>query len=117
MLATSDIVSLHLGLNDETRGIIDQRRIALLRPGAVLINTARGGLLDEPALVARCAAGEISAGLDVFADEPLPAGHPFTRLDNVTLSAHAGWMTPQAARRLFRLGFTTMREEMAKLGN
>ena len=116
ILATSDIVSLHLGLNDETRRIIDARRIALLRPGAVLVNTARGGLLDEPALIARCAAGEISAGLDVFADEPLPAGHALTRLDTVTLSSHAGWMTPQAARRLFRLGFTTMREEMARLG-
>ncbi len=115
ILATSDIVSLHLGLNDETRGIIDAGRIGLLRPGAVLVNTARGGLLDETALIARCAAGEIAAGLDVFADEPLPANHPLTRLDTVTLSAHAGWMTPQAARRLFRLGFATMREEMARL--
>jgi D-3-phosphoglycerate dehydrogenase / 2-oxoglutarate reductase len=115
ILATSDIVSLHLGLNDETRGIIDRRRLALLRPGAVLVNTARGGLIDEAALIARCATGEIAAGLDVFADEPLPGDHPLTRLDTVTLSAHAGWMTPQAARRLFRIGFTTMREEMARL--
>jgi D-3-phosphoglycerate dehydrogenase / 2-oxoglutarate reductase len=116
ILATSDIVSLHLGLNDETRGIIDRRRIGLLRPGALLVNTARGGLIDEAALIARCAAGEIAAGLDVFADEPLPLDHPLTRLDTVTLSAHACWMTPQAARRLFRLGFTTMREEIARLG-
>ena len=116
VLATSDIVSLHLGLNAETRGIIDSRRIALLRPGALLVNTARGGLVDEAALTQRCAAGEIAAGLDVFADEPLPPDHPLTRLDSVTLSAHAGWMTQEAARRLFRLGLTTMREEMARLG-
>jgi D-3-phosphoglycerate dehydrogenase len=115
ILATSDIVSLHLALNDETRQIIDRRRIGLLRPGAVLVNTARGGLIDEAALIARCAAGEIAAGLDVFADEPLPAGHELTRLNTVTLSAHAGWMTPQAAQRLFRIGFATMRKEIDRL--
>ncbi len=115
VLACAHIVSLHLALTDETRGIIDRRRLALLRPGAVLVNTARGGLVDEAALTERLAAGEIAAGLDVFAEEPLAAGQKLTALDNVVLSAHAGWMTPQAARRLFRIGFTTMREEIARL--
>jgi D-3-phosphoglycerate dehydrogenase len=116
LLSGADIVSLHLALTDETRGIIDRRRIALLKPGALLINTARGGLVDETALVERLASGEIAAALDVYAEEPLAPGHPLTRLDNVTLSAHAGWMTPEAARRLMRIGFTTMRDEIARLG-
>ncbi|MBV9521766.1 MAG: 3-phosphoglycerate dehydrogenase [Alphaproteobacteria bacterium] len=116
VLVGADIVSLHLALNDETRGLIDERRIALLRPGAVLVNTARGGLVDEAALIGRLLAGEIAAGLDVFAEEPLAAENPLTRLDNVTLSAHAGWMTPEAARRLLQLGFAAMREEMDRLG-
>jgi D-3-phosphoglycerate dehydrogenase / 2-oxoglutarate reductase len=115
VLASAHFVSLHLALTEETRGIIDRRRLALLRRGAVLVNTARGALVDEAALTERLATGEIAAGLDVFAAEPLAAGHRLTVLDNVVLSAHAGWMTPQAARRLFRLGFTTMREEIARL--
>jgi D-3-phosphoglycerate dehydrogenase len=115
VLAAADIVSLHLLLGEETRGIIDRRRIGLLKPGALLVNTARGGLVDEAALLARLAAGEIAAALDVFAEEPLAAGHPLTRLDNVTLSAHAGWMTAQAAQRLLALGFAAMREELLQL--
>jgi D-3-phosphoglycerate dehydrogenase len=115
VVATSDILSLHLLLNEETRGILDHRRIALMKPGALLVNTARGGLVIEEALIERLAAGTIAAALDVFAEEPLAPGHPLTRLDNVTLSAHAGWMTVEAARRLLTLGFTTMREELARL--
>jgi len=116
VVATADVLSLHLVLTDETRGIIDRRRIALLKPGALVVNTARGGLIDQAALVERLEAGDIAAGLDVFAEEPLAADHRLTRLDNVTISAHAGWMTPEAARRLFRLGFATMREEIDRLG-
>jgi D-3-phosphoglycerate dehydrogenase / 2-oxoglutarate reductase len=115
VLASADIVSLHLGLNDETRGIIDRRRIQLLKPGAALINTARGGLVDEAALLERLRRGEILAGLDVFAEEPLPPGHPLTHCDNAILTAHAGWMGPTAARALFRLGLEAMRDELARL--
>jgi D-3-phosphoglycerate dehydrogenase / 2-oxoglutarate reductase len=115
VIASSDIVSLHLALNDETRGVIDRRRIGMLKPGTVLINTARGGLVDEAALVERLQQGDILAGLDVFADEPLAPAHPISRLDNVTLTAHAGWMSPEAASRLFRLGLEAMREELARL--
>ncbi|MGQ0663640.1 MAG: 2-hydroxyacid dehydrogenase [Pseudomonadota bacterium] len=116
VLAKADIVSLHLGLNEETAGIIDRRRLSLLKPGAIFINTARGGLVDEAALVALLEDGRIAAGLDVFREEPLPAGHPLTRLANVTLSAHSAWMSPEAGRRLLRLGLETMCEEVAALG-
>jgi D-3-phosphoglycerate dehydrogenase len=116
VLATSDIVSLHLLLTEETRGIIDRRRLAAMKHGALLINTARGGLVDEAALVDRLESGAITAALDVFAEEPLAADHPLARLDNVVLSAHAGWMTVEAARRLLALGFMAMREEIGRLG-
>ena len=77
LLAEADVVSLHVALNEGSRGLIDRRRIGLLRPGAILINTARGAILDEPALVSALQEGRIGhAGLDVFADEPLAAGPP-----------------------------------------
>jgi D-3-phosphoglycerate dehydrogenase len=87
-----------------------------MKPGAVFVNTARGALVDEPALTELLASGALAgAGLDVFAEEPLPRTHPLTRLDNVVLSAHAAWVSPDAGRRLFRLGLNIMREEMATL--
>jgi D-3-phosphoglycerate dehydrogenase len=113
VLASSDIVSLHLGLDASSRGMIDRRRIGLLKPGSVLVNTARGGLIDEAALVERLAKGDLYAGLDVFAQEPLPPGHPLTRLDNVTLSPHAAWFTPEAGRRLLQRGLTNLRNALA----
>ncbi len=115
-LATADIVSLHLALTPATRGLIDRRRIGLLRPGAVLVNTARGGLIDEAALLDRLRLGDIFAGLDVFAEEPLPPRHPLLDLDNVTLTPHVAWNTDAARRRLLRAGLAALREEMARLG-
>ena len=116
VLTEADIISLHLALNDETRGILDRSRLALLKPGAVLVNTARGALVDEAALVELLEDGRIAAaGLDVFAEEPLPVGHPLTRLANVTLTAHAAWMSPDAGRRLVRLGLDVLREELDRL--
>jgi len=109
-LATADIVSLHLALTSETRGLIDRRRIGLLRPGSVLVNTARGGLLDEAALVDRLRTGDIAAGLDVFAREPLPADHPLLGLDNVTLTPHLAWNTGAARRRLLQGGLLALRD-------
>ena len=114
-LATADVVSLHLALTAETRGLIDRRRIGLLRPGAVLVNTARGALLDEAALVARLRRGDLAAGLDVFADEPLPPGHPLLELDTVTLTPHSAWNTEAAGGRLLRAGLLALRDEMARL--
>lgn len=112
-LARADIVSLHLALNEETRGIISAERLARLKPGAVLINTARGALIDEPALVAVLQAGHLAAaGLDVFASEPLGPDHPLTRLDTVTLTAHAAWLSPESGRRLLHRGLEELRDVM-----
>jgi glyoxylate reductase len=88
LVRTSDVLSLHLPHTRETEGMIDERVLGLLPPGAVLVNTARGGLIDEGALVRRLRTGELTAGLDVFAFEPLPADHPLVELENVVLSPH-----------------------------
>ncbi|MGZ5206637.1 MAG: NAD(P)-dependent oxidoreductase [Caldimonas sp.] len=106
LLAESDAVSMHLLLNDETRGFLSRERIAAMRPGALLVNTARGALVDEAALVDALRSGHLGhAGLDVFEVEPLPAGHVLTTLANVTLSAHSGFRTPEANERLIEAAF------------
>jgi len=114
LLGQADVVSLHLALNEGSRGLIDRRRIGLLRPGAILINTARGAILDEAALIEALQERRIGhAGLDVFADEPLHGDHPLTRLDNVTLTAHAAFMTDEASVRLLRMALELLAEERA----
>ncbi|WP_024508691.1 NAD(P)-dependent oxidoreductase [Bradyrhizobium sp. ARR65] len=101
LLADSHVVSLHLLLNDETRGFLSRERIAAMRPGVILINTARGALVDEAAMIDALKSGHIRhAGLDVFNIEPLPADHPLTELPNVTLSAHSAFRTPEASENL-----------------
>jgi D-3-phosphoglycerate dehydrogenase len=101
VLAAADALSLHLALTPQTHGLIDAARIARMKPGAILVNTARGALVDEGALAAALASGQLGhAALDVYAVEPLPAGHPFLDLPNVTLAAHASWKSAAAARRL-----------------
>ncbi|MBV9538640.1 MAG: 3-phosphoglycerate dehydrogenase [Acidisphaera sp.] len=103
LLAESHVLSVHLLLNDETRGFLGAERLARLRPGAILVNTARGALVDEPAMIAALRSGHLRhAGLDVFDEEPLPAGHVLTTLENVTLSAHSGFRTPEASENLLR---------------
>ena len=103
LLASSDVLSLHLLLTDATRGFLDAARLAALRPGAILVNTARGALVDETALIAALREGRIGhAALDVFDTEPLPAGHKLIALPNVTLSAHSGFRTPEASETLLR---------------
>lgn len=92
LMATSDVVSNHLALNEGTRGLIDARLLSLMKPTAYFINTARAETTDENALVDLLQQRKIAgAGLDVFMQEPLPAGHPLTKLDNVVLMPHAGW--------------------------
>ncbi len=104
LLADSDAISLHLALVPETKHLLDASRLALLKPGALLINTARGALIDEAALIAALRSGAIGhAALDVFATEPLPTDHPLTLLPNVTLTAHAGWKSRAASHRLLRI--------------
>jgi D-3-phosphoglycerate dehydrogenase len=101
LLAQSDIVSLHLLLNDETRGFLSARRNAAMKPGVILVNTARAALADEAAMIEALKSGHIRhAGLDVFNIEPLPADHPLTQLPNVTLSAHSAFRTPEASENL-----------------
>ena len=101
LLAQSDVVSLHLLLNDETRGFLSRARIASMKPGVILVNTARGAMVDEAAMIDALKSGHIRhAGLDVFNVEPLPADHPLTKLPNVTLSAHSAFRTPEASENL-----------------
>jgi D-3-phosphoglycerate dehydrogenase len=103
LLAQSDVVSLHLLLNDETRGFLTRARIAAMKPGVLFINTARGAIVDEAAMIEALKSGHIRhAGLDVFNIEPLPSDHPLTKLPNVTLSAHSAFRTPEANENLIR---------------
>ena len=116
LMARSDVVSLHLSLTDETTGMIDSRLIGLMRPHAILINTSRGGVIDESALIAAIQKSKIAhAGLDVFAEEPIPAGHPLLACENVTLTAHSGFMTREASARLLRMALEIMRDELDKI--
>jgi phosphoglycerate dehydrogenase-like enzyme len=92
LLGRSDVVSIHLRLSPESRGLLDGERLGRMRPHAVLVNTARGAIVDEDALVAALRSGRLAgAGLDVFATEPLPAGSPLRGLPNVVLTPHVGW--------------------------
>jgi D-3-phosphoglycerate dehydrogenase len=103
LLAQSDVVSMNLTLGDETRGFLSAGRIAKMKKGAIYVNTARGALADEAALIDALKSGHIRhAGLDVYAQEPLPADHPFTRMENVTLAAHAAFRTLEASQTLLR---------------
>jgi D-3-phosphoglycerate dehydrogenase len=103
ILEQSDIVSLNLVLNEETRGFLSKQRIARMKPGAILVNTARGALVDEAALMEALNNGTIGhAGLDVFHAEPMKADHPLAKLSNVTLSSHAAFRTLEASMTLLR---------------
>ncbi len=104
LLAESQVLSIHLLLNDETRGFLTAEHIARMRPGAILVNTARGAVVDEAAMIAALRSGHLRhAALDVFTTEPLPAGHELTTLPNVTLSAHSAFRTPEASDKLLRM--------------
>jgi D-3-phosphoglycerate dehydrogenase len=106
LLVASHIVSLHLLLNDETRGFLSRQRIATTRSGVILVNTARGALVDEDAMIDALKSGHIRhAGLDVFNIEPLPLDHPLTKLPNVTLSAHSAFRTPEASENLIEVAW------------
>jgi D-3-phosphoglycerate dehydrogenase / 2-oxoglutarate reductase len=99
LLERSDVVSLHVPLSAQTRGLIGAKELARMRPSAVLINTSRGGLIDEDALVAAIREDRIAgAGLDAFDKEPLPASSPLLGLNNVVLTGHVAYATHQAAR-------------------
>jgi D-3-phosphoglycerate dehydrogenase len=101
LLTESDVISLHLLLNDETCGFVSRACLEAMKPGVILVNTARGALVDEEAMIEALKSGHIRhAGLDVFNIEPLPADHPLTKIPNVTLSAHSAFRTPEASENL-----------------
>jgi D-3-phosphoglycerate dehydrogenase len=100
LLKQADVVSLHLALSPETTKLIGREQLALMKPTAILVNTARGAVVDESALLEALEQKRIAAaGLDVFEAEPLPLGHPVTKLDNVVLSPHAGGMAYHGTMR------------------
>jgi D-3-phosphoglycerate dehydrogenase / 2-oxoglutarate reductase len=103
LIDESDVVSIHLLLNDETRGLVSRACIEAMKPGVILVNTARAAIVDEDAMIDALKSGHIRhAGLDVFNTEPLPKDHPLTKLPNVTLSAHSAFRTPEASENLMR---------------
>jgi D-3-phosphoglycerate dehydrogenase len=110
LLARSDIVSLHLALTEDTRGFLGSDQLSRMKPGVILVNTARGALVDEPALIAALRSGHIRhAGLDVFHAEPLKPDHPLARLENVTLTSHAAFRTLEASMMLMRRAIDIVR--------
>ncbi|MCV7150749.1 2-hydroxyacid dehydrogenase [Mycolicibacterium pyrenivorans] len=104
LLAVSDIVSLHLPLTEQTTSLLDHDALARMKPGAVLVNTSRGPIVDEDALVDALRSGRLgAAGLDVFTIEPVPADNPLLGLDNVVLTPHVTWYTADTMRRYLEL--------------
>ena len=102
------------GNSKSIRGLIDARKLSLLSEDSILINTARGGLIDEEALIDLLKEKKIShAALDVFGAEPVGSDHPILQLENVTLTAHAGFMTREASARLLRMGLDILSQEIA----
>lgn len=103
LLTTSDVVSMHVGLNERTRNLIGHDQLTRMKPGALLLNTGRGGTVDELALAKALEAGHLAgAGLDVFAVEPMPRDHPLLQLDNVVVSPHNGGSTAASMSRTAR---------------
>lgn len=114
LLTGADVVSLHLRLSEQTRGFLGARELAHMKPSAILINTARGLLVDQAALIAALCERRIAgAGLDVFETEPLPPGHPLTQLDNVVLTPHSAGITPESLEAGLALAVENVRNFLA----
>ena len=102
LLSQSDIVTIHLVLSDRTRGLIGARELGLMQRTAYLINTSRGPIVEEQALIQALQQGTIAgAGLDVFDEEPLPLDHPFRQLENTVITPHLGYVTLETYRIFF----------------
>lgn len=114
LLARSDAISLNLTLGDDTRAFLRAEHFARMKPGVIFVNTARAALVDEAAFLDALRSGQIgSAGLDVYHAEPLKPDHPLTRMDNVTLSAHAAFRTLEASMTLLRRAIDIVRDIVA----
>lgn len=108
--AAADIITLHVILSDRTRGLVGARELGLMKPSACLINTSRGPIVDETALIAALTENRIAgAGLDVYETEPLPADHPFLRMPNTVLTPHVGYVSKEG----FQTYFTHAKEDVA----
>jgi phosphoglycerate dehydrogenase-like enzyme len=102
LFRAADIVTIHMVLGDRSRGLVTAREFALMKPSAYIVNTSRGPIIEEKALIAALAGRRIAgAGLDVFDVEPLPLDHPFRRMDNVVITPHLGYVSEQNYRRYF----------------
>ena len=114
LLAKADVVTIHLVLSDRTRGLIGARELALMRKTAYLVNTSRGPIVEEPALIHALEAGAIAgAGLDVYDEEPLPADHPFRRLPNTVITPHLGYVTEETYRIFYGEALEDVRAYLA----
>jgi phosphoglycerate dehydrogenase-like enzyme len=102
LFAQADVVTLHLILSERSRGIVGATELAAMKPGAMLVNTSRGPLVDQPALLEALHAGRIRAGIDVYDIEPLPADHPLLKAPNTVLTPHLGYVTEENYRAYFQ---------------
>jgi D-3-phosphoglycerate dehydrogenase len=115
LLARSDVISMNLTLNDQTRGFLGAAEFARMKPGVIFVNTARAALVDEDAFIAALRSRCIRhAGLDVFHAEPLDPANPLARMDNVTITAHAAFRTLEASMTLLRRAIDIVRDIVAK---
>jgi len=104
LLQEADVISLHLPFTDETKGVLGDRELSMMKRGAILINTSRAELIDTPSLVERLASGQLAgAGIDVFDQEPVSPDNPYLKLDNVVLSPHVGFNTEEATRKILEI--------------
>jgi phosphoglycerate dehydrogenase-like enzyme len=114
LLASTDVISLHVRLSDETRNMMGAPEFARMKRGAIVINTARGGLIDEDALVHALNSGQVAgAGLDVFAREPLPSGHPFLTMENIVMTPVSAWSTVDASARMINQSIENVAQFLA----
>ncbi|MBO0717592.1 MAG: 3-phosphoglycerate dehydrogenase, partial [Rhizobiales bacterium] len=115
LLARSDVISMNLTLNDETRGFLGAAEFARMKQGVIFVNTARAALVDEAAFIEALRSGRIRhAGLDVFHAEPLTRDNPLAAMENVTLSAHAAFRTIEASMTLLRRAIDIVRDIVTK---
>ncbi len=115
LLTRADVISVHLALNDDTRHFLNAQRLRRIKRSAVIINTARGAIIDEDELAAMLAEGRLrGAGLDVYGSEPLPAHHPLRSAPNVVMTCHSAWQSPEAIERLVRTGIAHLTDALAR---